>query len=92
MDLRTVKTHIKCGDYKTIDDFIQDMLLIFSNSIKYHKRQSEIGKAGGALRRYFQKRCSDLGLKDLRLSELDGSERDSGVLAGGRRQSSRIRH
>ena len=86
-----MKSRIKCGDYMTIDNFLQDVLLIFSNSTKYHKRNSEIGKAGVTLKRYFEKRCSDLGLKDLQLSELDGGKRPSEMMSR-RRQSSRLKH
>lgn len=88
MDLRTVKSRIKCGKYISLDEFLQDMFLIFSNAHKYHKRQSKVGKAGGNLKRYFEKRCSDLGLKDLHLSQLGCRP---GV-EGSRRQSSRLRH
>lgn len=91
MDLRTVKSHIKCGDYRSIDEFLQDMLLIFSNSIKFHKRTSAIRKAANGLKRYFEKRCSDLGLKDLRLSELGTAEKESGT-HNCRRRSNRLKH
>ena len=92
MDLRTVKSHIKCGDYRSIDEFLQDMLLIFSNSVRYHKRTSAIRKAANSLRRYFEKRCSDLGLKDLHLSELGTStEKESGSHSS-RRRSNRLKH
>ena len=65
MDLRTVRSKIKCGKYENLHEFLQDVELIFANCLKYHKRHSEIGKAGSALKRFFEKRCSDLGLKDL---------------------------
>ncbi len=88
MDLQTVKSRIKCGDYTSIDDFLQDMHLIFSNCVKYNKRQSKVFKAAISLKRYFEKRCSDLGLKDLRLSELDSIEKSSKT-RGNRRSSRR---
>lgn len=90
MDLRTVKTRIKSSSYKTIDEFLEDMLLIFSNSVKYHKKTTKIGKAAKALRAYFEKRCSDLGLKDLRLSTSNTfQEKTSGIFSNQRRSSRR---
>ena len=75
MDLRTMKNKIKCHTYNNLDEFVQDMLLIFDNCENYHKHHSKIGKAGASLKKYFQKRCADLGLKDLNLigNSADGS-------------------
>ena len=67
MDLRTIKNKIKCHDYNNLDEFLLDMLLIFDNCLQYHKRHSKIGKAGASLKRYFEKRCGNLGLRDLSL-------------------------
>ena len=67
MDLLTIRSKIKRGDYSNLDGLVADMELLFSNCQQFHRRHSEIGKAGVALRRYFDKRCSDLGLKDLEL-------------------------
>ena len=67
MDLCTIKNKIKCHTYGSLDEFVRDVLLIFANCVKYHKRHSRVGKAGASLKKYFEKRCSDLGLKDLGL-------------------------
>lgn len=67
MDLRTIRTKIKRGVYGGLDDFLKDIHLIFFNCLKYHKRHSDMGKAGVALKKFFEKRCNDLGLKDLSL-------------------------
>ena len=67
MDLRMIKNKIKCHDYNNLDEFLLDMLLIFDNCLQYHKRHSKIGKDGAALKRYFEKRCANLGLRDLSL-------------------------
>ena len=91
MDLRTIKNKIKCHTYDDLDEFLQDMFLIFENCIKYHKRHSKIGKAGASLKKFFEKRCADLGLKDLSLCS---SLADSGVGSAGestRRFSTRNR-
>ena len=87
MDLQTIKSRIKCGEYNSLDDFLQDMYLIFSNCVRYNKRQSKVYKAANTLKRYFEKRCNDLGLKDLRLSDVDSVEKNS--KAHGNRRSRR---
>jgi hypothetical protein len=67
MDLRTIKNKIKCHNYNNLDEFLLDVLLIFDNCLQYHKRHSKIGKDGATLKRYFEKRCANLGLRDLSL-------------------------
>ena len=66
-DLKTIRSKIKRGDYMSLDGLVADMGLLFSNCQLFHRKHSEIGKAGLALKRFFDKRCSDLGLKDLEL-------------------------
>ena len=69
MDLHTIKQKIKNGKCTSLGDFVQDVHLIFSNCLLYHKRHSQIGKASVTLRTYFENRCSDLGFDDLGLIE-----------------------
>lgn len=69
MDLRTIKNKIKCHDYNNLDEFLADMLLVFSNCLQYHKRHSKIGKAGATLKKSFERRCANLGLRDLGLCD-----------------------
>ena len=85
-----MKSRIKRGGYSTIDEFLRDMFLIFSNSAKYKKLHPNAKKAGGMLRKHFEKRCNDLGLKDLQLSDMD-LPNSMGKGAVGTRQSSRLR-
>ncbi len=95
MDMMTVKSRIKCSHYTSIDEFLEDMNLIFSNSLNYNKKRSKIGKAADLLKQYFEKRCSDLGLKDLRLSKGIGHvrlERNSGGTFSTCRRSNRLKH
>jgi copper oxidase (laccase) domain-containing protein len=89
MDLGTVKSRIKCSSYKSIDEFLEDIFLIFSNAIKFHRKNSKIGRTADTLKRYFEKRCNDLGLKDLHLSGLDTSSEKGSRTFNGRRRSSR---
>lgn len=86
MDLRTVKTRIKNSKYDSIDEFLEDMFLIFSNCVKYNKWNSKLGKTASNLKRYFEKRCNNLGLKDLNLASIG---KGSGSLSN-RRRSGRL--
>ena len=88
MDLRTVKSRIKCGGYGSIDEFVRDMFLIFSNCIKYNKWNSKLGKTATNLKRYFEKRCNNLGLKDLNLTRPETAGKGSGT----RRRSDRLKN
>ena len=67
IDLKTIRSKIKRGDYGSLDGLVADMELMFANCQLFHRRHSEIGKAGVVLKKFFEKRCSDLGLKDLAL-------------------------
>ena len=75
MDLKTIKNKLNAREYEGLDYFLRDMDLIFSNCLLYHKRHSEVGKAGVSLKRFLDKRCSDLGLHDLQLSGIDVGSR-----------------
>ena len=88
MDLRTIRGKIKCGKYSGIDDFLSDMDLVFSNCLTFHKRLSEVGRAGTAVKKFFEKRCNDLGLRDL-LCERSEDRAGSGLgLRSSRRSKS----
>lgn len=65
MDLQTVRSKIKRSHYNSAYEFMHDMDLIFSNCLTYHKRHSGVGKAGSALHKFFEKRCNDLGIREL---------------------------
>lgn len=90
MDLRTIRSKIKRGIYTGLDSFLKDVQLIFFNCLKYNKRHSEVGKAGAALKRFFEKRCSDLGLKDLNLCGTNALVEKKGA-SPALRSSSRLR-
>ena len=67
IDLKTIRSKIKRGEYSGLDGLVADMNLLFSNCQQFHRKHSEIGRAGVTLRKFFEKRCCDLGLKDLQL-------------------------
>lgn len=91
IDLQTVKSRIKCSDYDSIDEFLADMDLIFTNCIKYNKRVAKLGKIASGLKRWFEKRCSDLGLKDLNLSSSGPESKDGKGSGTSRRRSNRLK-
>ncbi|XP_072750012.1 bromodomain adjacent to zinc finger domain protein 1A isoform X1 [Anoplolepis gracilipes] len=66
MDFGTIKYKLGNGDYETLDQFFSDCQLIFENCRLYNKEHSSVYNyvysAGTRLRKYFEKRCKELGL------------------------------
>lgn len=65
MDLKTMKQKVATRKYSGLNEFLRDVDLIFSNCSKYYKRRSSEAKAGASLRKFFEQRYSDLGLRNL---------------------------
>ncbi|KYN28417.1 Bromodomain adjacent to zinc finger domain protein 1A [Trachymyrmex cornetzi] len=66
MDFGTIKYKLGNGDYETLDKFFSDCQLVFENCGLYNKEHSTVYNyvysAGMRLRKYFEKRCKELGL------------------------------
>ena len=65
MDLTTIKKKLDSGSgsssgYKTRDEFVDDVRLIFTNCEQFNEDDSPVGKAGHALRTHFQTRWAEL--------------------------------
>ncbi|XP_055319617.1 bromodomain adjacent to zinc finger domain protein 2B isoform X4 [Sitodiplosis mosellana] len=60
MDLSTIKKRIQDLQYKSRDDFIADVRLIFDNCEMFNEDDSPVGKAGHSLRKFFEARWVDL--------------------------------
>ncbi|XP_031616444.1 bromodomain adjacent to zinc finger domain protein 2B isoform X2 [Contarinia nasturtii] len=60
MDLSTIKKRIQDMHYKSRDDFIADVRLIFDNCEMFNEDDSPVGKAGHSLRKFFEARWVDL--------------------------------
>ena len=63
MDLGTVQTKLNSHQYKNVQEWKDDMLLVSSNAIQYNGRKSLVGQAGVELQKVF---------KDLAKSLADG--------------------
>ncbi|XP_011630089.1 bromodomain adjacent to zinc finger domain protein 1A isoform X2 [Pogonomyrmex barbatus] len=62
MDFGTIKYKLNNGNYETLDKFFSDCQLVFENCGLYNKENSSVYNAGMRLRKYFEKRCKELGL------------------------------
>ncbi|XP_011707887.1 PREDICTED: bromodomain adjacent to zinc finger domain protein 1A isoform X4 [Wasmannia auropunctata] len=66
MDFGTIKYKLGNGDYETLDKFFSDCQLVFENCGLYNKEHSTVYNyvysAGMRLRKFFEKRCKELGL------------------------------
>lgn len=62
MDLATIKKKLDQvpSMYKTRDEFVDDVRLIFTNCELFNEDDSPVGKAGHALRNHFETRWSEL--------------------------------
>jgi len=65
MDLGSIKKKLKGHRYKSEDEFVADVELIFSNCHQFNEDGSRVGKAAQSLRHFFKRRWKELkGLQD----------------------------
>ncbi|KAJ4932896.1 hypothetical protein JOQ06_029734 [Pogonophryne albipinna] len=60
MDLSTIREKLTNNQYLNLETFIADVNLIFDNCEKFNEDDSEIGRAGHSMRRFFDKRWTEL--------------------------------
>ncbi|GAB6019345.1 Bromodomain adjacent to zinc finger domain protein 2B [Chamberlinius hualienensis] len=60
MDLSSIRNKLENGSYKTRNDFMNDVQLIFKNCETFNEDDSPVGKAGHSLRAFFDKKWSEL--------------------------------
>ncbi|XP_076119637.1 bromodomain adjacent to zinc finger domain protein 2B-like isoform X3 [Alosa pseudoharengus] len=60
MDLATIKEKIANNQYLNLETFIIDVNLIFDNCEKFNEDNSDIGRAGHSMRKFFEKRWPEL--------------------------------
>ncbi|KAF7215937.1 bromodomain adjacent to zinc finger domain protein 2B isoform X2 [Nothobranchius furzeri] len=60
MDFSTIKEKLTSNHYLNLETFIADINLVFDNCKKFNEDQSEIGKAGYNMKRFFNKRWTEL--------------------------------
>ncbi|KAK5861207.1 hypothetical protein PBY51_022621 [Eleginops maclovinus] len=60
MDLSTIREKLTNNQYLNLEPFIADVNLVFDNCEKFNEDDSEIGRAGYSMRRFFDKRWTEL--------------------------------
>lgn len=60
MDFSTIREKLTNNQYLNLETFIVDVNLVFENCEKFNEDDSEIGRAGHSMRRYFDKRWTEL--------------------------------
>ncbi|XP_060732641.1 bromodomain adjacent to zinc finger domain protein 2B isoform X3 [Tachysurus vachellii] len=64
MDFSTIQDKLSNNQYLNLETFIIDVNLVFENCEKFNEDDSDIGRAGHSMRRFFQRRWTEL-LKQL---------------------------
>ncbi|XP_078334663.1 bromodomain adjacent to zinc finger domain protein 2B-like isoform X10 [Crassostrea virginica] len=62
MDFTTMKNKLRDNQYKTRGDFAADVRLTFNNCQTFNEDDSEVGKAGHSMRKFFEARWKQLML------------------------------
>ncbi|XP_047457043.1 bromodomain adjacent to zinc finger domain protein 2B isoform X3 [Mugil cephalus] len=60
MDFSTIKEKLTNNQYLNLETFIIDVNLVFDNCERFNEDDSEIGRAGHSMRRFFDKRWTEL--------------------------------
>ncbi|TSM68836.1 Bromodomain adjacent to zinc finger domain protein 2B [Bagarius yarrelli] len=60
MDFSTIQDKLSNSQYLNLETFIIDVNLVFENCEKFNKDDSDIGRAGHSMRRFFQRRWTEL--------------------------------
>ncbi|CAK6970761.1 bromodomain adjacent to zinc finger domain protein 2B-like isoform X3 [Scomber scombrus] len=60
MDFSTIREKLVSSQYQNLETFIIDVNLVFDNCEKFNEDNSEIGRAGHTMRKFFEKRWTEL--------------------------------
>uniref|UniRef100_A0A8B9JD06 Bromodomain adjacent to zinc finger domain 2B n=1 Tax=Astyanax mexicanus TaxID=7994 RepID=A0A8B9JD06_ASTMX len=60
MDFSTIREKLSNSQYQNLETFIIDVNLVFDNCEKFNEDHSDIGRAGHNMRRFFQRRWTEL--------------------------------
>ncbi|XP_051998007.1 bromodomain adjacent to zinc finger domain protein 2B isoform X2 [Xyrauchen texanus] len=60
MDLSTIRDKLTNSQYLNLETFIIDVNLVFDNCEKFNEDNSDIGRAGHTMRRFFQRRWTEM--------------------------------
>uniref|UniRef100_A0A4W6CZP6 Bromodomain adjacent to zinc finger domain 2B n=1 Tax=Lates calcarifer TaxID=8187 RepID=A0A4W6CZP6_LATCA len=62
MDFSTIREKLVSSQYQNLETFIIDVNLVFDNCEKFNEDNSEIGRAGHNMRKFFEKRWTENGV------------------------------
>lgn len=60
MDFSTIREKLVSSQYQNLETFIIDVNLVFDNCEKFNEDNSDIGRAGHNMRKFFEKRWTEL--------------------------------
>ncbi|XP_060786081.1 bromodomain adjacent to zinc finger domain protein 2B isoform X3 [Neoarius graeffei] len=60
MDFSTIQEKLSTSQYLNLETFIIDVNLVFENCEKFNEDDSDIGRAGHSMRRFFQRRWTEV--------------------------------
>ena len=63
MDLGTIKQRLNQNYYHRLQEFLDDVSLVFENCLRYNGDESDVGKMGLKVREEFQKLYEQLNLE-----------------------------
>ncbi|XP_039266509.2 uncharacterized protein LOC120341956 isoform X1 [Styela clava] len=64
IDFHTIEGRLKRGRYKSREDFVAEVRLVFDNCQRFNEDDSNIGRAGHEIRNFFEKRWAEI-MKDM---------------------------
>ncbi|XP_024894982.1 bromodomain adjacent to zinc finger domain protein 2B isoform X14 [Pteropus alecto] len=59
MDFSTIREKLSSGQYPNLESFALDVRLVFDNCETFNEDDSDIGRAGHSMRKYFEKKWAD---------------------------------
>ncbi|XP_059961747.1 bromodomain adjacent to zinc finger domain protein 2B isoform X6 [Mesoplodon densirostris] len=59
MDFSTIREKLSSGQYPNLETFAVDVRLVFDNCETFNEDDSDIGRAGHSMRKYFEKKWTD---------------------------------
>ncbi|XP_073927016.1 bromodomain adjacent to zinc finger domain protein 2B isoform X22 [Castor canadensis] len=59
MDFSTIREKLSAGQYPNLETFALDVRLVFDNCETFNEDDSDIGRAGHSMRKYFEKKWTD---------------------------------
>uniref|UniRef100_A0A4X2LCE3 Bromodomain adjacent to zinc finger domain protein 2B n=1 Tax=Vombatus ursinus TaxID=29139 RepID=A0A4X2LCE3_VOMUR len=60
MDFSTIREKLSSGQYSNLETFALDVRLVFDNCETFNEDDSDIGRAGHNMRKYFEKKWTDI--------------------------------